>query len=101
MCDNDGCGEKIPDFGPKADAAVKAACALFPPTFRLRNHEGMFRVSESASYVSQGRVMVYTQRYLTHERFMQVYGRPHRTPEELWVDFAKGTVGELQSQIRY
>lgn len=94
-------GEKIPDFGPKADAAVKAACAQFPTSFHLRAHEGTFRVSERCSYVSNGVVYVYTQRLLSVEEYKGRYARPENpTEEDRWVDFAKGTVAELQRQIR-
>lgn len=75
----------IPDFGPEANAAIDAACAQFPETFKLAAFEGTFRVSRKASYVSQGRVMVYTQKLRGSE----------------WCDFAKGTVAELKEQIRY
>jgi hypothetical protein len=93
--------EKIPDFGPKADAAVKAACAQFPTSFHLRAHEGTFRVSERNSYVSNGVVIVYTQRLLSVEEYKRMYSRPAEpTEEDRWVDFAKGTVAELQRQIR-
>lgn len=77
-------GGLISDFGPEADAAVVAACAQFPDTFKLHGHEGTFRSSVRSSYVSQGKVMVYTQRLQGEE----------------WLDFAKGTVEELKSQIK-
>ncbi len=93
--------EKIPDFGPKADAAVKAACAQFPTTFHLHAHQGTFRVSERASYVSQGVVMVYTQRLLSVEEYKSRYSRPENpTEEDRWVDFAKGTTEELRRNIK-
>ena len=76
--------DTLPDFGPAADAAVKAACAEFPETFKLRAYPGdTFRLSESASFVSQGRVLLYTQRLVNGE----------------WLDFAKGTADELRTHI--
>lgn len=85
-----------PDFGTHCEMAVKMACAMFPSTFRLRNHEGTFRVSQRASYVSQGRVMVYTQRLKT----TQVQNGPARGQyQDEWVDFAKGTISELKGQV--
>ncbi len=93
--------ETIPDFGPKADAAVKAACALFPTTFHLRAHEGTFRISERNSYVSRGVVLLYTQRLLSVDEYKSRYSKPAEpTEEDRWVDFAKGTTSELQSQIK-
>lgn len=89
----------IPEFGPAADIAVKAACAEFPGTFRLRGHNGTFRVSVRSSYVSGGKVIVYTQRLHTQDSFTRAYGRNPRTSDELWQDFAKGTPSELRSQI--
>ena len=91
-CSRDASMNKpLPDFGPEADAAVKATCALFPPVFLLRKYPGEFRVSESASYVSGGVVMVYVQR-----RFS---GTHRGNADEGWRDFAKGTVEELKGQI--
>lgn len=79
-----------PDFGDHVDAAVKLACAMFPETFRLRAYPGeTFRVSQRASYVSRGRVMLYTQR-----QWMTKEGTP-----DGWVDFAKGTISELKAQV--
>lgn len=90
----------IPDFGPEADAAVKAACARFPATFGLKAFsENTFRVSLRASYMSQGRVMIYTERNVSREGFVKLYGREPRYADELWIDFAKGTVSELLAQI--
>lgn len=92
--------EMIPDFGPKADAAVKAACAQFPGTFQLRNHTGTFRVSERSSYVSRGVVMLYTQRLLSVADYKSRYSKPDEpTEEDRWVDFAKGTAEELNRNI--
>lgn len=88
------------DFGPEADAAIDAACAQFPATFELYGHAGTFRVSRRASYASRGQVLVYTQMQWTPDRFAQVYGRAHRNADELWCDFAKGTVAELRGQIK-
>lgn len=85
-----------PDFGDHCEAAVKLACAMFPSTFRLRNHAGTFRVSERATYVSRGRVMVYTQRLKT----TQVQNGPSCGQyQDEWVDFAKGTIAELKAQV--
>lgn len=71
------------DFGPEADAALDEACAQFPDTFGLRNYEGTFRVNRRNSYVSRGRLMIYTD--------MLRDGK--------WCDFCKGTVDELNGQI--
>lgn len=90
----------LPDFGPAADEAVRAACASFPVTFALAGHPGKtFRASERASYVSRGQVMVYTQRLVTAAEYESTYGRSHRSSEDLWLDFAKGTVDELRAAI--
>lgn len=71
------------DFGPEADAAVKAAIALFPATFQLRGHAGTFRFNQRNSFVSRGVIYLYTdiQR------------------GESWSDFVKGTVEEFQRQV--
>lgn len=86
---------------------IKEAISKFPSTFRLRGHEGMFRISESASYVSwsvgaspEPKVMLYTQRYHDIPSFRKLYGREPRDEEELWVDFVKGSVSELRSQVK-
>ncbi len=85
------------DWGAEADAALDAACASFPATFRLRAHEGIFRVNRRNSYVSRGRIYVYTDKL----RSTQVQSGPSKGQyQDEWVDFAKGTVEELQTQIR-
>ena len=90
----------IPSFGPEAQEAIRAACAQFPDTFKLRGHDGTFRASTRASYVSNGVVMVYTQRLLSLEEYKGRYSKPANPSEEdRWVDFAKGTISELKSQI--
>lgn len=76
--------KRLPDFGPEADAAVDRECAQFPATFGLRAFPGeMFRVSRADSFVSWGRVLVYTER-LAGDR---------------WVSFAKGAPEELRAQL--
>lgn len=75
----------IPDFGPQADAAVAAAVASFPPSFGLRAYSGdTFRVSSSSSYVSGGRVVLYTERL---------------GADGQWRDFAKGSADQLREQM--
>lgn len=49
--------------------------------------------------MSQGRVMIYTERNVSREGFVKLYGREPRYADELWIDFAKGTVSELLAQI--
>jgi hypothetical protein len=67
-------------------SAVQVALDSFPIEFGLRGFPGeKFRCSPSASYYSTSYgVMIYTQRY-DHERG--------------WLDFAKGSPGELRAQI--
>lgn len=90
----------LPDFGPQADAAVKAAIALFPATFGLRAYpEQTFRVAERASFVSRGEVVLYTQRLVTRDAYLATYGNEPKSPEHLWLDFAKGSVADLQAQV--
>ena len=86
-----------PDFGFHCDEAVRLACAMFPATFKLRGHDGTFRVSERASYVSRGRVLVYTQRLRTYPLASDPLDPT--TCQAEWVDFAKGTIAELKAQI--
>lgn len=92
-------------------AAFAAVVARFPSTFKLKGHNGVFRISESSSYMtgpamgdrSAATIMLYTQcAYLTSS------GRTHfvlATQDEVnrnevfWSDFAKGTVSELQAQV--
>lgn len=66
--------------------AIVNAAAEFPETFGLRAFPGeKFRVSISASYVSDGQVMLYTD----------VWSRARGE----WQSFAKGTPAELRAQI--
>lgn len=88
-----------PDFGAHCDAAVAIGCAMFPDTFKLRGHAGTFRVSRRASYVSRGRLMLYTQRFYTEEEYKRHYCKENPTEEDRWVDFAKGTISELKGQV--
>lgn len=75
----------IPDFGPAADAAIDAAIARFPKTFGLRAFPGKrFTINRDASFVSGGQVWLYTYR-------IEANGSK--------LAFAKGTPGELLSQI--
>lgn len=88
----------------KEQARIKEIIAKFPATFKLRNHEGTFRISERNSYFMgpgecQGELMLYTQRQWTEDKFKHYYGRSPNHPEDLWVDFAKGTENELQRNI--
>lgn len=85
-----------PDFGDHVDLAVKLACAMFPDTFRLRGHDGTFRVSHRASYVSRGRVMLYTQRFSGSKALLD---RQRGISDAGWDDFAKGTISELKGQV--
>lgn len=62
---------------------IADAVSQFPPEFGLRGFPGeRFRVSLRDSYVSDGVVMVYTE----------------RDAGGMWLAFAKGTVGELLGQ---
>jgi hypothetical protein len=90
----------IPDFGPLADKAILEVLSLFPETFSLKNHDGKFRISRRASFVSRGEVMLYLQRLWTNEEFVKYYGKEPFTPDDLWGDFAKGTVTELSLQVK-
>jgi len=64
---------------------IQAAIALFPATFGLRAHPGkVFRMSTSYSYISSGQVMLYTEILLNGE----------------WLSFAKGTIQEMQREVK-
>jgi hypothetical protein len=90
----------IPNYGPEADAAIKLAADQFPATFSLRAYrDDTFRISIGASYVSEGRVMLYTQRLVSVERYKSIYGSEPRDEGSLWLDFAKGTLAELFDQV--
>ena len=63
---------------------IRVAIERFPSTFGLRGFPGdVFRISPTSSYVSGGRVMLYTER--------KDNGR--------WLDFSKGTESELRSEV--
>ena len=63
---------------------IRDAIARFPSTFGLRGFPGgVFRISPTSSYVSGGRVMLYTE----------------RKDNDDWLDFSKGTESELRSQV--
>lgn len=72
------------DFGPEAQAAIDAAIALFPATFKLRAHEGTFRFNKRNSFVSRGVIYLYTE----------------VQRGETWNDFVKGTVEEFKREVR-
>jgi len=60
---------------------VKTAAKLFQPTFGLRGYPGYtLRINEANSYMSDGRVVLYTDRLM---------------PDGTWACFAKGTPEEL------
>ena len=65
---------------------ITDAAAQFPEAFGLRGFPGdVFRISKGASYVNDsGAVTLYTQRLV----------RPGG-----WLDFAKGTPGELLAEV--
>lgn len=66
------------------DEKIRAAIARFPPTFGLRGFPGdVFRLSPTSSYVSGGRVMLYTQRKDGNQ----------------WLDFAKETEPDLRREV--
>ena len=66
------------------DEKIRAAIAKFPSTFGMRGFPGdVFRISPTSSYVSGGRVLLYTQRKDGNQ----------------WLDFAKGTESELRSEV--
>jgi len=63
---------------------IRAAIARFPATFGLRGFPGdVFRISPTSSYVSGGRVMLYTE----------------RKDNDDWLDFSKGTESELRGEV--
>ncbi len=78
--------EEKPKEEPKVDheALLKAAIASYPATFGLLGHKGVFRVSAPASFVSEGRLMIYTQKQQT---------------DGTWLDFAKEEHSAAQAQI--
>jgi hypothetical protein len=64
--------------------AITKAIAQFPETFELRAFPGKtFRMSRDASYVSDGRIMLYTQVLRDGE----------------WLDAVKGTVEEMERDV--
>ena len=66
------------------DEKIRAAIARFPATFGLRGFPGdVFRISPTASYVSGGRVLLYTQRKDGNQ----------------WLDFSKGGESELRREV--
>lgn len=66
------------------DEKIRDAIARFPPTFGLRGFPGdVFRISPTASYVSGGRVLLYTQRKDGNQ----------------WLDFSKGSESELRREV--
>ena len=70
--------------GMSDDEKIRATIARFPSTFELRGFPGdVFRLSPTSSYVSGGRVLLYTQRKDGNQ----------------WLDFAKGTESELRSEV--
>lgn len=68
--------------------AIEAAIARFPYTFHLQGPgmDGVYRFSPTASYVSEGRVMLYAQRL---------------QPDGTWLDACKGEVWEFEREARY
>jgi hypothetical protein len=63
---------------------IRDAIARFPSAFGLRGFPGgVFRISPTSSYVSGGRVMLYTE----------------RKDNDDWLDFSKGTESELRSEV--
>lgn len=64
--------------------SIADVIATFPATFGLRGHPGVFRISEGDSYVTDGRVMLYTHR---------------EQPDGSWKAFAKGSPEELREQV--
>jgi len=84
--DLDWSPKKLSTQNPFVDPRIRAAIAMFPKTFSLREHDGEFRVSETASYISSrdgDTVMLYTERL---------------GDDGVWRDFAKGTVSELKRE---
>jgi hypothetical protein len=66
------------------DEKIRAAIAKFPPTFGLHGFPGdVFRLSPTSSYVSGGRVLLYTQRKDGNQ----------------WLDFSKGSESELRREV--
>lgn len=89
----------------KEQKAIREFMAKFPETFKLRNFEGTYRISERNSYFTGpgecgGQMMLYTQKKYSPEEFLRLYGRPHRSEEDLWVDFVKGTQEEISRNIK-
>ena len=72
------------DFGEDATTTIKEAMKSFPETFGLRAWpKDRFRISQRNSYVSNGVVFLYTQRF----------------DGKNWSDWAKGTPEELKQVI--
>lgn len=90
----------------KEQKAIDAVIGKFPAEFRLRNHEGLFRISRQASYFRgpgecAGELMLYTQRWRAPLCEFH-YGSetcPCAASKGEWVDFAKGTEYELMRNI--
>lgn len=69
------------DFG---QLDIEILADTFPATFGLRAFPGkVFKIGRQSSYISEGRVILYTQ--------VQDGDR--------WLDFAKGTASELRKEI--
>jgi hypothetical protein len=69
------------------EETIKRVVNWFTATFGLRAFPGeIFRISPSASYVVDGKVMLYIERRFTDDR---------------WVEFAKGTISQLQEVVVY
>jgi hypothetical protein len=63
---------------------LEDAIQMFPATFKLRAFPGeLFRISRDSSYISEGKVMLYTQIQKGND----------------WLDFDKGTVSELRAEV--
>lgn len=66
------------------DDKIRDAIGRFPITFGLRGFPGeTFRLSPTASYVDDARVVLYAQ----------------RKDGDRWLDFAKGSEAELRREV--
>lgn len=76
--------EIVADMWERSKREIAEAAASFPAEFGLRAFAGdTFRISLRSSYVSQGKVMLYTE----------------RKTADGWQSFAKGTRAELMAEI--
>jgi len=82
------------------DSPIDRAIAKFPAQFGLRGHEGTFRISRDASYMTDARRWDReTKAYVNITPVPMLYTQ-RLWDDGTWHDFAKGTLEELQREWR-